>query len=122
MVAGPDQLTAEVLWVDRFGNVQLSATAADGRSSGLSLGVEAELVAGDVTARAVFVRAFDDVSPPEPGAIGVPVLGVIVDANGRLALVGARSSAAAALGVEAGDLVRLRRTAATGASGPSESR
>jgi len=91
---------AEVLWVDRFGNVQLSARPDDAERAGLGGGgAEVEVDAGGRRRTARRVDAFAEVAPGG--------LGLLVDANGRLALVGDRSSAAAVLGVGSGDRVRL---------------
>jgi S-adenosylmethionine hydrolase len=104
----PDELEAEVQWVDRFGNVQLAARAEDARRAGLIAdGHEHEHeherdveVAGSVTARARVVGSFGELSP---GA-----LGVVIDANDHLALVCDRASAATVLGVQSGDVLVLR--------------
>jgi S-adenosylmethionine hydrolase len=102
---GNDGIEAEVLWVDRFGNVQLCATAAHGRALGLAPGVLVEVGVSGAVVPAAVVRAFTDLEAP-----GAPSeLGVLVDANGRLALVRARAAAATVLAVQAGDLVTLRR-------------
>jgi len=98
----PGVVEAEVLWVDRFGNVQLAARPADaaaagvGGASGDELGVE--VGAGGHAARRV--DTFAD--------LGAGALGVVVDANGHLAVVSDRRSAATVLGVSPGDLVTLR--------------
>ncbi|MHB8681513.1 MAG: SAM hydrolase/SAM-dependent halogenase family protein [Acidimicrobiales bacterium] len=92
-----DAVTAEVLWVDRFGNVQLAATAAD--VAGLPAGAPVEVEAGGVRHDAVAARAFADVGDG---------LGVVVDANGHLAVVCDRAPAATVLAVHGGDLVTLR--------------
>jgi S-adenosylmethionine hydrolase len=103
------ELEAEVLWVDRFGNVQLAATAADGHAAGIVVGAGVEVHAASRGRPARVVRAFGEL---EDAVTGVePALGVLVDANGRLAVVCARSSAATVLGVQAGEIVRLRRVA-----------
>jgi S-adenosylmethionine hydrolase len=93
-------LEAEVLWVDRFGNVQLAATPTDEVAAGLGPDVEID---GAVMHRARPVRAFADLGPGE--------LGLIVDANGHLSLVCDRHSAATVLGVQPGDTVTLRAVA-----------
>jgi S-adenosylmethionine hydrolase len=102
----PGVLEAEVLWVDRFGNVQLAAGSDDAAAAGL--GAELDVVGavgavGAVTHRVRKVRAFGAL---EPGAIGL-----IVDANGRLALVCDRQSAATVLQVHPCDIVTLRTVA-----------
>ena len=92
---------AEVIWVDSFGNVQLSATPEDASDAGIGdvTGVDLELIAGGRHATATRVNAFSEV--PAGG------LGLLVDANGHLALAGDRSSAARTLGLRAGDPVKL---------------
>jgi hypothetical protein len=95
--ASPGELEAEVQWVDRFGNVQLAAGPDDLIAAGL--GAELEVVAG-ASERARQVTAFAELGP---GA-----LGVVVDANGHLALVCDRQSAATVLRVQPGDVVTLR--------------
>jgi S-adenosylmethionine hydrolase len=99
-------LDAEVLWVDRFGNIQLAATAADGRAAGMAPGGRVEVRAGAMARQAHFVRAFDEVDAAGPA--GERSVGVLVDANGRLAVVCARRSAATVLAVREGDTVTLR--------------
>ncbi len=93
----PGMVEVEVLWVDRFGNVQLAARPGDATAA--SLGPELE-VFGATTHRAHVVSAFAKLAP---GA-----LGLIVDANGHLSLVCDRQSAATVLRVQPGDLVILR--------------
>ena len=103
---GTGQLDAEVVWVDRFGNVQLAATAADGAAAGLLGGGPLELVLGDRRFDVPVVRAFAELREP-----GVP--GVLVDANGHLAVVCHRDRAATVLGVSPGEMVVLRAGGAT---------
>jgi len=93
-------LAAEVLWVDRFGNVQLAARPADADAA--VLGMELEVIAGAVH-RAQRVPTF---AALEPGT-----LGLVVDANGHLAVVCDRQSAATVLQVRAGDLITVRSVA-----------
>ena len=117
VVAGDGALEAEVLWVDRFGNVQLAATAAQARAAGLVTGATASLAVtgGRYSGPARVVRAFDDLHAGVAGsaeagsaAPGPLEVGLLVDANGRLAVVCARSSAATVLGVRVGDVVTVR--------------
>ncbi len=98
-------LQAEVQWVDRFGNVQLAAGPDDATAA--ALGDELEVVATAVH-RAQRVRAF--------AALGPGALGVVVDANGRLALVCDRRSAATVLRVQPGDVVTVRTAGPAGGS------
>lgn len=104
---GRTALRAEVTWVDRFGNVQLAAAAADAptftegsdrRTVGASPAVELRLGTGTVL-RARPVGTFSELAAAE--------LGVMVDANGRLSLVVREGSAADTTGVRAGDEVEL---------------
>jgi len=86
----------EVLWVDRFGNVQLNLT---GRQLA-AVGARAVVHRGRSRPFRV-VTGFGDLAPGE--------LGALVDANAMVALVVDRGSAAAALGVRAGGQLQLRR-------------
>ncbi len=98
-------LRAEVTWVDRFGNVQLAASATALPEDVPVLTATAEPVPGKAVAGwggteiVSRVRAFGD--------LGAGEVGVLVDANGRLALVVREGSAALRLGVGTGDLVTL---------------
>lgn len=103
--ASTGALDVEVLWVDRFGNVQLAAQPADAVAA--ALGTELEVI-GAVSHRVRRVRAFADLGPGE--------LGLIVDANGHLSVVCDRQSAATVLGVQAGDVVMVRAVASSGGS------
>ena len=115
--AGGRVIRAEVTWVDRFGNVQLAVpgdavpesvpglTAAPepagaGRGAGSATLGSGPSAVGWATPEPVSrVRAFADLAPGE--------VGLLVDANGRLALVVREGSAALRLGVGTGDLVTL---------------
>ncbi len=109
-------LRAEVTWVDRYGNLQLAATESDAQAVGLSSSGPVELVSlapgpdlPDALALAAAmvpdgmhlhrVDAFSDLAPGE--------LGLLVDANGHLAVVAREASAATWLNVAAGELVVL---------------
>ncbi len=86
-------IAAEVLWVDRFGNVQLNLGPDD-----LPPGTESvELRLGGSRHTARRVRAFSEVTPGG--------LGLAVDSYGMLAVVADRSSAAEELRAAAGDEV-----------------
>jgi S-adenosylmethionine hydrolase len=120
---GPGSVEAEVLWVDRFGNVQLAARAGDGAEAGLgsatdSAGespgdrtgegagggggeIEIEIGSGGRRGRARWVASFEE--------IGEEGVGLLVDANGQLALVCRRRSAATVLGVRPGEIVTLHQ-------------
>jgi S-adenosylmethionine hydrolase len=88
-------LRAEVTWVDRFGNAQLAAAGDLVPPTVGELAVAAP--AGGPPRPLRRVGAFSDLAPGEAG--------VLVDANGRLALVVREGSAAATLGVSAGTVV-----------------
>ena len=108
-------LRAEVTWVDHFGNLQLAATVADARLAGIPAagnielaarvgsdreyldGLPHSLVPDGVTLRCV--DAFGDLRRGE--------FGLIVDANGHLAVVAGEASAAHWLNVVAGELLVL---------------
>lgn len=110
---GRSVLRAEVAWVDRFGNVQLAAgpedlpelaelPETDGGGPSLTVGVDRRAVddAGWTSFPARLVRAFSDLEPGE--------LGVLVDADGRLAVVAPEEPASLRLAVIAGDLLLIR--------------
>lgn len=108
-------LRAEVTWVDHFGNVQLAATVADTRVAGLPASGTIELNAGVDAGRGDLdgfprslvpdgvqlrcVEAFGDLQQGE--------FGLLVDANGHLAVVAGEASAAHWLNVAAGELLVL---------------
>ncbi|MGH8900150.1 MAG: SAM hydrolase/SAM-dependent halogenase family protein [Egibacteraceae bacterium] len=89
------RIEAEVLLVDRFGNLQLAATVADLDTAGLATGARLE-----VHARlAVCCLTFADI--PQDG------LGLLPDAFGRLQLAINQGSAAQALGLLPGQTVTI---------------
>jgi S-adenosyl-L-methionine hydrolase (adenosine-forming) len=109
-------MRAEVTWVDRYGNLQLAATETDAGVAGLPSVGRIELVSltpggghgdPDVLPSALVpegtrlcrVDAFSDLPHGE--------LGLLVDANGHLAVVAREASAAMWLNVTAGELVVL---------------
>lgn len=111
---GRRSVRAEVTWVDRFGNVQLAApgdlvpdevpglTAVPepgGAAPGAAPGSGPSAVSWATAEPVSRVRTFADLSPGE--------IGLLVDANGRLALVVREGSAALRLGLGTGDLVDL---------------
>jgi S-adenosylmethionine hydrolase len=92
----------QVVWVDRFGNLQLSASPTDDDPDVFALAWaddDADAPRSSAGRMVRRVRAFADLRPGE--------LGVIVDANGRLALVVREGSAAEVLGIGTGHLVGL---------------
>ncbi|HKA03177.1 MAG TPA: SAM-dependent chlorinase/fluorinase [Acidimicrobiales bacterium] len=88
-------IAAEVLWVDRFGNAQLNLGAEDVEPWGDRI----RLRVGDATRVATVTHSYGDIGP---GA-----LGLVIDSYGLLAVSLDRQSAADALGLGAGDAVRL---------------
>jgi S-adenosylmethionine hydrolase len=96
---------SQVSWVDRFGNLQLSASPSDEDPEVFALAwpegeEKGEGGAGAPAGRMVRrVRAFAELRAGE--------LGVIVDANARLALVVREGSAAELLGVGVGQVLGL---------------
>jgi hypothetical protein len=108
-------LRTEVTWVDHFGNLQLAATVADARVAGIpltgSLELAARIESGRLHPDALphslvpdgvqlrFVDAFGELQQGE--------FGLLVDANGHLAVVAGEASAAHWLNVAAGELLVL---------------
>jgi len=108
-------LRAEVTWVDHFGNLQLAATVADARVAGLPTTGRVELAARSETEHpdldglprslvpdGMPLRCVDAFGELEPGE-----LGLLVDANGHLAVVARQASAAHWLNLAAGELLVL---------------
>jgi S-adenosylmethionine hydrolase len=108
-------LRAEVTWVDHYGNLQLAATVADARVAGLPQAGRLELAARGASGReyldglpsslvpeGVHLRCVDAFGQLEPGEFGL-----LVDANGHLAVVAGEASAAHWLNVVAGELLVL---------------
>ena len=108
-------LRAEVLWIDRFGNVQLAATVAEARVAGLPELGRVELVARvgsggaelgelprSLVPEGVQLRCVGAFGELEQGDFGL-----IVDANGHLAVVAREASAAHWLNIVAGELLVL---------------
>jgi len=98
LTVGRGVLEAEVLWVDTFGNAQLSAGPADADLA--DLGDPVSLEAGGERRTVRRARSFESVAAGE--------IGLIVDSNGHLALAGDRTSAALTLGLGEADPVTLR--------------
>lgn len=97
------QVVAEVLAVDRFGNLQLSARPDDLRSAGMERLQRLDLVARDRSTALRRAATFGDV--PE-GAFGL-----IEDSSGWLSVVLNRGNAAETVGLAEGDTVALRTSA-----------
>lgn len=108
-------LRAEVTWVDHFGNLQLAATVADARVAGIPSVGSIELAVRIESGReyldglpqslvpdGVVLRCVDAF-----GDLGQGEFGLLVDANGHLAVVAGEASAASWLNVAAGELLVL---------------
>ena len=110
------EVRAEVLWVDRFGNVQLAALAERRRGIRACLGAGRGERAREVPARPSTSFAGDLAAAVMAETAAAEVLRLIVDSNGRLVLVRRQGSAAAVLGRSAGDMVSVRNERRPGAS------
>ncbi|MEQ4207983.1 SAM-dependent chlorinase/fluorinase [Actinopolymorpha sp. B17G11] len=97
-----DALTAEVTYLDRFGNVQLAGGPAELAAVG-ALGTQGtvDVQVGDLVDHAQVGRTFADVAVGE--------LVVYLDSDGRLALAVNCGDAGVRLNAKLGDLVRLVR-------------
>jgi S-adenosylmethionine hydrolase len=95
-----DVLVAHALLIDVYGNVTLDVRHEDLPSTGLALGHALEVEAGGQATRAMFTGTFADVPEGE--------LLLYEDASRMLALAINRGDAAATLGLNADDEVRLR--------------
>ena len=91
----PEGLVGEVLWVDHFGNCQLNI----GPDEIAEWGPQVQVAFGESQRVATRQHTFGDVST---GAVGL-----VVDSCGMLALVLDQRSAAADLGIGAGDQITL---------------
>ncbi len=91
-----DALATEVLWVDRFGNVQLNVSPDEVDAMGDRVAVRWS----EQVRTATRVEAFEQ--------IGAGQLGLIIDSYGLMALAVNRASAGDELGLRAGDLVTLK--------------
>jgi S-adenosylmethionine hydrolase len=100
VVIAPGDLTARALYIDRFGNIQLNASADDMTTAGFTAEDRLRVEAGSVAANARYVSTFAD-APSR-------ALLVYVDSYGAIALAVNGGSAAAALGLTNGALVTLR--------------
>ena len=97
-----DGIHAEVLWIDRFGNVQLNVGPDELSEVDATVGQVGDRIQVTIAGRvrsATRVVAYDEV---QSGAVGL-----LVDSYGLVSLVVQRASAAADLGVVAGDAVLL---------------
>lgn len=93
----PGSVTAPVRDIDRYGNVQLAATATD--LDGAEVGARLQARAGQRGARASRVRTFADLPTGRAG--------VLVDSFGWVAVTVAGGSAAERLACDLGDTVEL---------------
>ena len=93
----PHRIDAEVLWVDRYGNVQLNVDPADLDG----LGERIALRAGGELRTAQVARSYAAIPP---GA-----LGLVVDSYGLVSVAQDRREAAAELGLSPGSAVTLAR-------------
>ena len=93
-------LIARVVYIDRFGNVQLGVEHEELADSGLKLGRPVELELGTRTTHAAhFALTFADVEPDK--------LLVYEDAQRRLAVAVSHGSAATRLGISVDDELRI---------------
>ncbi len=103
-----DGLAGEVLWVDRFGNLQLNVDPGELTELGLRPGDRLGVVIGDERRTARWVDTYADAGAME--------LVVVVDSYGLVSLAFDRTPAAEELGLRAGSAVTLRRLASEGAT------
>lgn len=89
------RLVAEVLWVDRYGNVQLNVDTEELAP----LGDPVTLTFGARTRTVAMAATY--------GSIGAGAIGLVIDAYGLVSLAADRHSAAAELGLDVGDAVTL---------------
>ena len=108
-------LRTEVTWVDRFGNLQLAATVADARVAGMPptgcVELAARLESGrqdpDGLPRSLVPDGVELHCVDAFGQLAQGEFGLLVDANGHLAVVAGEASAAHWLNVVAGELLVL---------------
>jgi S-adenosyl-L-methionine hydrolase (adenosine-forming) len=99
---GSTRLRATVLYVDRFGNVQLNATSADLKAAGIEPGTRVEIESGFEAYFAVAARTFADVRPGE--------IVLYEDSYQNIALALNGGNAAEMLLARPGRELRVRRT------------
>jgi S-adenosyl-L-methionine hydrolase (adenosine-forming) len=90
-------LVAEVLWADRFGNLQLNVDPEEVDGWGDRIGIRS----GSVVRTGVRVGSY--------AAIAAGQVGLVVDSYGLLSIAVDQDSAVALLGIDAGDEVILER-------------
>ena len=89
-------VTGEVLWVDRFGNIQLNVDPDDL----LLMDDPLALLSGDTTRTAVRVRSYSDLRSGQ--------IGLVTDSYGLVSIALDRRSAAEELRIGAGDSVTIK--------------
>lgn len=89
-----DTITAEVLWIDRFGNAQINISPEE-----LAASTVWGLMVNDRPRTARMVRSYDEIQSGD--------VGLITDSSGMIALSVARGSATAELGLTDGASVTL---------------
>jgi S-adenosyl-L-methionine hydrolase (adenosine-forming) len=99
---GSTRLRATVLYVDRFGNVQLNATSEDLKTAGIEPGTRVEIESGFEAYFAVAARTFTDVRPGE--------IVLYEDSYRNVALALNGGNAAEMLLARPGRELRVRRT------------
>lgn len=102
----PEGLVAEVLWEDRFGNLQLNVDPDEVGDWGDRIGLRF----GGHQRTAVRVAGYANLAPGE--------VGLVVDSYGLLSVALDRTSAAELLGLGAGDEVVLEHLGDEGSSSP----
>lgn len=102
-------LVVEVLWVDRYGNLQLNAGSEDIDEWGESVRLR---LAGEVRT----VRRAGTYGSIPPGRIGL-----VVDSYGLLSICVDRQSAAEELGLDVGDALTIEALDSSGTAGDSDS-
>ena len=103
-----DDLVAEVLWIDRFGNCQLNLDPAE-LDELAPAGSPLQVAAGEDLRTAERVSAYADVSPGR--------VGLLVDSSGLVSLAMPRRSVAEDLGLHEGAEVRIGAAATGGSDG-----
>jgi S-adenosylmethionine hydrolase len=92
-------LVGEVLWVDRFGNVQLNIDPGDLAARGLQPGSTVVVLHGDERRTGRWVNSYSEAGPME--------LAVVVDSYGLVSLAFDRRPAAEELALRPGSAVTL---------------
>lgn len=90
-----EELIAEVLWVDRYGNAQLNIDPAEIES----FGARVRLQFGDQVRTALVATSYADIGPNQ--------LGLVVDSYGLVSIVVDQASAATSFGIVPATEVRL---------------